>query len=150
MSVSFGPTNYFDIDEEVRLSSRRLSMSRETSPTMRSHISSSQSARATTTSRQPLVTSEVTFYAGEDLYRDSVVGTRELAIKKYCKCKLEFDETRTFESYCFEFCGVLNLKIQDLKFMLNGSHKEIAMMRTVKKPSEILVYYWNKQLPNRA
>jgi hypothetical protein len=41
MSVSFGPTNYFDIDEEVRLSTRRLSMSRETSPTMRSHISSS-------------------------------------------------------------------------------------------------------------
>jgi hypothetical protein len=59
--------------------------------------------------------SEVVFYAGEDLYRDSVVGTRELAIKKYCKLKLEFDPDRTYESYCFEFCGLLNLRFPDIK-----------------------------------
>lgn len=53
--------------------------------------------------------SEVTFFAGEDIYRDSIVGTRELGIKKLCKVKLELDESRTFESYCFEFCGLLNL-----------------------------------------
>ena len=94
-------------------------------------------------STRQLIT-DVTFFAGEDLFRDSMVGTRELAIKKYCKCKLEFDETRTFESYCFEFCGILNLKFQDLKFMLNGGHKEVAPMRTVKKPCEIMVYYCNK------
>lgn len=87
-------------------------------------------------------TSEVVFFAGEDIYRDSVVGTRELAIKKYCKCKLDLDDTRTFESYSFEFCGLLNLRMQDITFMIG--RKEIAMVRTVKKACEIMVYY-NKQ-----
>jgi len=82
---------------------------------------------------------ELIFYAGEDLYRDSIVGTRELAIKKYCKCKLEYDETRTYESYCHEFCGLLNIKFSDVKF-LHG-RKEVPMLRTVKKPIEILVHY---------
>jgi hypothetical protein len=81
----------------------------------------------------------VIFYAGEDIYRDSQVGTRELAIKKFCKCKLELDESRTFESYCYEFCGLLNLRFLDVKFMIE--HNEITMSRTVKKPCEILVYY---------
>jgi hypothetical protein len=83
--------------------------------------------------------SEVVFFAGEDIYRDSVVGTRELAIKKYCKCKFDLDESRTFESYCFEFCGLLNVRYCDIKFMLG--RKDITMARTVKKACEILVYY---------
>lgn len=53
----------------------------------------------------------------EDLYRDNIVGTRELAIKKYCKCKLEFDESRTYLSYCYEFCGLLNIRFGEMKFM---------------------------------
>ena len=82
---------------------------------------------------------EVVFFAGEDLYRDNIIGTRELAIKKYCKCKLEFDESRSYESYCHEFCGILNLKFYDVRFM-NG-RKEVPMLRTLRKASEILVYY---------
>ena len=85
---------------------------------------------------------EVVFYACEDLFRDSLVGTRELAIKKYCKCKLEWDDSRTYESYCYEFCGLLNVRFSELKFLLK--RKEIAMQRTVRKPSEILVYYDHK------
>ena len=81
------------------------------------------------------------FFAGEDIYRDSLVGTRELAIKKHCKCRLELDESRTFESYCFEFCGLLNLRFTDIKFMLYQN--EVTMSRTVKKPCEILVHYSN-------
>ena len=60
---------------------------------------------------------EVIFFAMEDLYRDNIVGTRELAIKKYCKCKLEFDESRTYLSYCYEFCGLLNIRFGEMKFM---------------------------------
>lgn len=73
------------------------------------------------------------------------MGTRELAIKKLCKCKLEFDDTRTFESYCFEFCGLLNLSYSDIKFIIG--RKEVTMARTVKKPCEIVVFC-NKQQSN--
>lgn len=82
---------------------------------------------------------EIIFFACEDLYRDNIIGTRELAIKKYCKCKLEFDDSRTFESYCHEFCGLLNLRFNDIRFM--HGRKEVPMQRTVKKPQEIIVYY---------
>ena len=82
---------------------------------------------------------EVVFFAGEDIYRDSVVGTRELAIKKHCKCKFDLDDERTFESFCFEFCGLLNLRFIDVKFMVGS--KEIALKRNVKKSCEIYVYY---------
>ena len=75
----------------------------------------------------------------EDLYRDNIVGTRELAIKKYCKCKLEFDNSRSYASYCQEFCGLLNIRFTDLKFM--QGRKEVPQLRTVKKPCEIIVYY---------
>lgn len=91
---------------------------------------------------------EVVFYAGEDIYRDSVVGTRELAIKKHCKCKLDLDELRTYESYCFEFCGLLNLKFSDVKFMIG--RKDVVMVRTVRKACEILVLYNTHQKTLKA
>ena len=75
----------------------------------------------------------------EDLFRDNIVGTRELAIKKYCKCKLQHDESRSYASYAHEFCGLLNIRFSDIRFF--QGRKEIAMMRTIKKPCEILVYY---------
>ena len=75
----------------------------------------------------------------EDLFRDNIVGTRELAIKKYCKCKLEFDDSRSFSSYCYEFCGLLNIRFNDLKFM--QGRKEVPMSRNVRKACEIIVYY---------
>lgn len=83
--------------------------------------------------------SEVVFFAGEDIFRDSIVGTRELAIKKYCKCKFDLDDSRTFESFCFEFCGLLNVRLCDIKFMIG--RKEVVMGRNVKKSCEILVSY---------
>lgn len=67
------------------------------------------------------------------------MGTKELAIKKNCKCKFDLDNERTFESFIFEFCGLLNLRFADIKFMLG--RKEIAMARNVKKSCEIHVYY---------
>lgn len=79
------------------------------------------------------------FFAGEDIHRDSVVGTRELAIKKFCKCKFDHDDSRTFESYCFEFCGLLNLRYCDIKFMIG--RKDLVMCRNVKKACEIKVFY---------
>jgi len=85
---------------------------------------------------------EVVFYACEDLFRDNLVGTRELAIKKYCKCKLEWDDSRSYESYCHEFCGLLNLRFSDMKFLLK--RKELPMHKSVRKPCEILVFYDHK------
>jgi len=81
----------------------------------------------------------VTFFAMEDLFRDNIVGTRELAIKKYCKCKLQFDDSRSYASYCHEFCGLLNIRFSDIRFF--QGRKEVAMMRTIKKPCELIVYY---------
>lgn len=56
-----------------------------------------------------------------------MVGSKELAIKKYCKCKFAYDGSRTYESYVFEFCGLLNVKMKDLKFSVG--RKEVVMSR---------------------
>ena len=60
-------------------------------------------------------------------------------MRKQCKCKFDLDDTRTFESYCFEFCGLLNVHYSEIKFLINN--KDIVMARTVKKACEILVFY---------
>jgi hypothetical protein len=87
---------------------------------------------------------EVIFYASENLFREGfTVGGgagshhRELAMKKCCKCKFAFDNQRTFQSYCFEFCGLLNLIMNDCRFFLGN--REIPMGRSVKKPCVIEV-----------
>ena len=92
--------------------------------------------------------SDVVFYAQEDIYRDSVVGTRELAIKKYCKLKLDLDDARTYESYCFEFCGLLNLRFNEFRFVLASNTKEVPMVRTVKQGCEIFVRSDKKIIPS--
>jgi hypothetical protein len=82
---------------------------------------------------------EVIFYASENLFREGFTSWggagshhRELAMKKYCKCKFAFDPQRTFQSYCFEFCGLLNIRMGDVRFYLGN--REAPMSRTVKKP----------------
>lgn len=158
--ITFGPThtNYFNIDpddarEAGNQSDRGIHLQERRS---RSVIgTSSRTLRGSSTNNSPRIQNsrgsgfddtfntssvqtgsyrspEVIFFAGEDLYRDNIVGSRELAIKKHCKCKLEFDDSRTFESYCHEFCGLLNLRFQDVQFM--SGRKEVPMQRTVKKP----------------
>jgi len=68
-----------------------------------------------------------------------MIGSKELAIKKYCKCKFAFDSGRTYESYVFEFCGLLNVKMKDLRFQVG--RREVVMSRQIRKPCEILVGY---------
>jgi hypothetical protein len=136
--ITFGPThtNYFNIDpddgrEAGNQSDRVIHLPERRS---RSVIgTSSRTLRGSSTNNSPRIQNsrgsgyfstsvqtgsyrglEIIFFAGEDLYRDNIVGSRELAIKKYCKCKLEFDDSRTFESYCHEFCGLLNLRFLDV------------------------------------
>ena len=84
---------------------------------------------------------EVIFYASENLFRESFVGHRELAMKKYCKCKFTFDPQRTFQSYCFEFCGLLNLQHKDVKFYLGS--REAPLQRLVRKACVIEVFNAN-------
>lgn len=100
-------------------------------------------ASAFSTGDYTVKSSEVVFFAGEDIFRDSMVGTRELAIRKHCKCKFDLDDCRTFESYCFEFCGLLNVHYSEIKFMIGT--KDIVMARNVKKACEILVFYNTQQ-----
>ena len=42
-------------------------------------------------------------------------------------------------SYAHEFCGLLNIRFSDIRFFMG--RKEVAMMRTVKKPCDISVFY---------
>jgi hypothetical protein len=67
----------------------------------------------------------VVFYAGEHLYRENMFGHKELAMKKYCKCKFAFDAARNYQSYCYEFCGLLNIQMKDIKFFMGN--RELAL-----------------------
>lgn len=132
--ISFAPTQQqqptlhsSSLNPETRQQSRNL-----TSTTLASAFSSGFITRD-----RP---QDVIFFAGEDLYRDSVVGTRELAIKKYCKLRLDLDDSRSYESYCFEFCGLLNIRYQDVRFVNAHNRQDVPMQRTVKRGVEIYVY----------
>jgi hypothetical protein len=81
----------------------------------------------------------VVFYAGENLLRETLVGHKEIAMKKYCKCKFSFDSTRTYQSYVYEFCGLLNIQYKDVKFFMGN--RELSMQRSVRKPCEIDVFH---------
>ena len=148
--ITFGPThtNYFDIEDDEIIERRAHNSDRARIRTSHRRDSSQQNsprARGSSFSQRTGPTNEhsrnleVTFFAMEDLFRDNIVGTRELAIKKYCKCKLQFDDSRSYASYCHEFCGLLNIRFSDIRFF--QGRKEVPMMRTVKKPTEIIVYY---------
>ena len=117
----------FDIDDEemierrLRMNSNSERLRRNTTGNIRSGSSQQNSPRARGSSNSQRQGSsngnlEVTFFAMEDLFRDNIVGTRELAIKKYCKCKLQFDDSRSYASYCHEFCGLLNIRFSDIRF----------------------------------
>jgi hypothetical protein len=87
---------------------------------------------------------EVIFYSSENLFREGFTSAggagshhRELAMKKHCKCKFAYDSQRTFQSYCFEFCGLLNIRMNDVKFYLGN--REPPMGRSVRKPCIIEV-----------
>ena len=129
-------SNLYNLDSPI---GQREMRAPERSQSMRNVQTTTLSSALSSGAQYNQKQNEVVFFAGEDIYRDSVVGTRELAIKKHCKCKLDLDESRTYESYCFEFCGLLNLKCSDIKFMLG--RKDVVMVRTVKKACEILVFY---------
>jgi hypothetical protein len=58
-------------------------------------------------------------------------------MKKHCKCKFAFDSSRTFQSYCYEFCGLLNIRLNDVRFYLGN--REAPFSRTVRKPCIIEV-----------
>jgi len=86
----------------------------------------------------------VIFYASEHLFREGFTSLgsagshhRELAMKKHCKCKFTYDPTRTYQSYCYEFCGLLNLRMQDVRFYLGS--REAPLQRTLRKPCLIEV-----------
>lgn len=66
-------------------------------------------------------------------------GHKELAMKKYCKCKFAFDAARNYQSYCFELCGLLNLLSKDVKFFINN--REVSLQRQIRKPCEIEVFH---------
>mmetsp|Transcript_21466 Transcript_21466/g.20636 ORF Transcript_21466/g.20636 Transcript_21466/m.20636 type:complete len:103 (+) Transcript_21466:173-481(+) len=68
-----------------------------------------------------------------------MVGNKEVAMKKYQKAKFIFDTQRTYQSYCYEFCGLLNLQFKDVKFFM--SSREISLQRSVRRPCEIDVFH---------
>jgi hypothetical protein len=136
-SISFGPTSYL---EDSRQYSRH---SEEEDDGQNTHISNESMGNSYSSSYRGSL-NEVIFYASENLFREGfTVGGgagghhRELAMKKCCKCKFAFDNQRTFQSYCFEFCGLLNLRMNDCRFFLGN--REIPMGSSVKKPCVIEV-----------
>ena len=108
----------FNDDNLINLSTERNPSLASSSPTSQAHL---------------------IFYAGESLYRENLFGNKEVAIKKFCKVKFVFEAERTYESFCHEFCGLLNLQIRDLKFFIGNS--ELTLQRSARKPCEIDVYH---------
>ncbi len=137
-SISFGPTSYL---EDSRQYSRH---SDDEDDGQNTHISNESMGANSYSSSYRGSLNEVIFYASENLFREGfTVGGgagghhRELAMKKCCKCKFAFDSQRTYQSYCFEFCGLLNLRMNDCRFYLGT--RELSMSRSVKKPCIIEV-----------
>jgi hypothetical protein len=162
--ITFGSNqiNYFDTDDNPsnRLPVQQSARLRHESPILL-HRESIPVERASSVRNVPTISlnsafstganggardSEIVFFAGEDIYRDGVVGTRDLAVKKYSKIKFDLDVSRTFESYCYEFCGLLNVKFHDIRFLMD--RKELLLSRVVKKACEVIVKY-NKILYSR-
>ena len=136
-SITFGPTSYFE-----------SSLNRDEPPEFDNQPSSNRSQdrnqAANPSSFQnpnPQRSNEVAFFSCDNLFRESLVGHRELAMKKGCKCKFAFDPQRTFQSYCYEFCGVLNIQMQELKFFLKD--REVPYQRQTRKPCTIHVYHFS-------
>lgn len=81
---------------------------------------------------------KVIFRAGEDLYHNEQSKGKEVVLKRGKSVKFDYDAERTFNSYCCEFWGKINLKLNTLNFVLKN-HR-VAMHRNVKRPCEISVY----------
>lgn len=59
-------------------------------------------------------------------------------MQKECRCRFTFDPQRTNISFCYEFCGLLNVQMKDLLFYLNG--KLLPFQKNMVKPCEIIVF----------
>ena len=81
---------------------------------------------------------KVIFRAGEDLCHNDILKHTEIVLKRGKTAKFDFDPERTFNSYCCEFCGKINLMFKTLNFTMKN-HR-VAMHRNVKRPCEIVVY----------
>lgn len=84
---------------------------------------------------------KVIFRAGEDLYHHEYNKSKEIVFKRGKSAKFDFDDERTFHSYCCEFWGKTNLELNTLNFMLKNNR--VAMHRNVKRECEISVYMSN-------
>jgi hypothetical protein len=93
-SVTFGPIGYFDSSLRGSNESEEPPHIRESGPSQL--ISSSHNSERYHSTNSSLRLNEVVFYAGENLYRETLIGHREVAMKKYCKVKFSFDSARTY------------------------------------------------------
>lgn len=115
-SITFGPTTHFG-DNEVRQPEEDEGLDNPSQHIPVERIPSNSSSHRTI--------NEVIFFAGETIYRESMFGHKELAMKKYCKCKFTHDSSRNYLSYCYEFCGLLNVQFKEVKFFIGN--KEVGM-----------------------
>lgn len=91
-SISFGPTSYLEDSRQY---------TEEEDDGQNTHISNESVGNSYSSSQRGV--NEVIFYASENLFREGFTSGggagshhRELAMKKYCKCKFAFDSQRTF------------------------------------------------------
>ena len=90
-SISFGPTSYLEDSRQYI----------EEDDGQNTHISNESVGNSYSSSQRGV--NEVIFYASENLFREGFTSGggagshhRELAMKKYCKCKFAFDSQRNF------------------------------------------------------
>ena len=62
-------------------------------------------------------TYDIIFEASEDLY--SLSKTQVLLLKNSCKI-ISIAKPRQFQSYCYEFCGIVGLTYSSLRFLIGG------------------------------
>jgi len=62
-------------------------------------------------------TYDIIFEADQDLYNTSKT---QVLLLKHCTKTIPIAKPRTFQSYCYEFCGVVGLTFSTVRFLIGG------------------------------
>jgi len=60
---------------------------------------------------------DINFEAAEDLYNSSKT---QILLLKNCYKTIQIVKPRTFQSYCYEFCGVTGISFSTIRFLIGG------------------------------
>lgn len=93
-----------------------------------------------------LQTHDIIFEAAEDLYNTSKT---QVLLLKQCSKKITIAKPRNFQSYCYEFCGIVGIAYSTVRFLMDG--RDINQESCVMSSTLVKVIHtteFNLQPPN--